>query len=169
MQEVNEFRGKSEMVMKVVLDTNVILDWLHFADTDSDALAMAIASRKIEVFTSESCLEELKQVIAKSELGLSGHVQDRLLQNYQAHARISKTMKVLTKWLPRCSDPDDQKFIELAWQCEAQFLLSRDKAVLRLSRKILEFGIQVLTPFDFTKMLNFHGCDGQYPFQRMLD
>lgn len=48
-------------------------------------------------------------------------------------------------------------------------LLSRDKAVLRLSRKILEFGIQVLTPFDFTKMLNFHGCDGQHPFQRMLD
>ncbi len=56
------------MVMKVVLDTNVILDWLHFADTGSVALAKAIESGKIKAFTSESCLEELKKVIAKSEL-----------------------------------------------------------------------------------------------------
>lgn len=157
------------MVMKVVLDTNVILDWLRFADFSCVALGRAIHSGKIKAFTSGPCLEELKRVIARPVLGLDGHVQNRLLENYLAWAHIFQTIEFATEGLPRCTDPDDQKFIELAWQCGAQFLLSRDKAVLRLSRRIGKFGIQVFTPGDFSTMLSLHACDGQHPFQRMND
>ena len=36
----------------------------------------------------------------------------------------------------RCDDPDDQVFIDLALAGEAQWLLSHDKAVLRLRRRM---------------------------------
>jgi len=37
--------------------------------------------------------------------------------------------------LPRCKDPDDQKFLELAARTGANLLVSKDKALLRLARK----------------------------------
>jgi predicted nucleic acid-binding protein len=37
--------------------------------------------------------------------------------------------------MPRCSDPDDQKFIELAAASGAQGLVSKDRAVLKLRRR----------------------------------
>jgi hypothetical protein len=37
--------------------------------------------------------------------------------------------------LPKCSDPDDQKFLELALACGATALLTRDEALLSLGRK----------------------------------
>ncbi|MFN7550915.1 MAG: putative toxin-antitoxin system toxin component, PIN family [Pseudomonadota bacterium] len=37
--------------------------------------------------------------------------------------------------LPRCKDPDDQKFLELAARCAARVLVTRDDSLLRLSRR----------------------------------
>ena len=36
--------------------------------------------------------------------------------------------------LPRCSDPDDQLFLVLADAARADYLLTRDKALLKLGR-----------------------------------
>ncbi|MEW9625771.1 PIN domain-containing protein [Rhodanobacter geophilus] len=49
--------------------------------------------------------------------------------------------------LPRCRDPDDQKFLELARACGAQWLLSRDRELLRLARRTRrEHGFDIVTP-----------------------
>lgn len=49
--------------------------------------------------------------------------------------------------LPRCSDPDDQKFLELAVAQRADALLSKDKAVLKLRRRALrDFGLRICLP-----------------------
>lgn len=37
--------------------------------------------------------------------------------------------------LPGCRDPDDQKFLELARACGADFLVSRDRALLEIGRR----------------------------------
>jgi predicted nucleic acid-binding protein len=36
--------------------------------------------------------------------------------------------------LPVCSDPDDQKFLELALACGAGLLVTKDRALLELAR-----------------------------------
>jgi predicted nucleic acid-binding protein len=36
--------------------------------------------------------------------------------------------------LPRCKDRDDQKFLELAARCDANMLVSKDKALLTAAR-----------------------------------
>lgn len=49
--------------------------------------------------------------------------------------------------LPRCKDPDDQKFLELAARCGARVLVTRDHSLLRLSRSAQAVaGFVVLTP-----------------------
>jgi predicted nucleic acid-binding protein len=54
--------------------------------------------------------------------------------------------------MPRCSDPDDQKFIELAAAAEAQGLVSKDRAVLKLRRRCAPF-FQVMTPAEAAREL----------------
>ena len=36
---------------------------------------------------------------------------------------------------PVCRDPADQKFLELARDCEADFLVTKDRALLALARR----------------------------------
>ena len=46
-----------------------------------------------------------------------------------------------------CSDPDDQKFIDLAIGVRAHTLVTRDKALLKLARKALaRHGLRVCRP-----------------------
>ena len=44
----------------------------------------------------------------------------------------------------RCTDPDDQKFIDLALHCGAQWLLSHDRAVLKVADQARRRGLLIL-------------------------
>ena len=52
--------------------------------------------------------------------------------------------------LPRCVDPDDQKFLELALAVGARWLLSKDKELLKLDRRVCSAGLfRILRPQDW--------------------
>jgi uncharacterized protein len=52
--------------------------------------------------------------------------------------------------LPKCKDRDDQKFLELAHAAQADWLVSKDRAVLKLARRIArDFGFQIAEPRPF--------------------
>jgi len=67
----------------------------------------------------------------------------------ERYARYSGLVQVIPAGeappLPRCKDRDDQKFLELAARCEANILVSKDKALLRL-RGRTKLGFQILKP-----------------------
>lgn len=46
----------------------------------------------------------------------------------------------------RCSDPDDQKFIDLAVARRVHALLTRDHAVLRIASRARRLGVLIATP-----------------------
>lgn len=141
--------------VRLVLDTNVVLDWLLFADAGCAALSRTIDQREVSLLTSEACLRELHSVLERPALCATPSVAGKLLQRYGEQAQLLVPASRNDK-LPLCSDPDDQKFLELAADGGASALISRDKALLRLTRRLARSGaaFTVIHPALFQDWFN---------------
>ena len=153
----------------LVLDTNVVLDLLHFDDAIARPLLDALEEGRVRCAASAATLEELMRVLAYPEFGLDLTQQTALGARYRGLAEMARTVegdegpphkgapvhagpKPVGSRVPRCSDPDDQKFIELAAAVRAQGLVSRDRAVLKL-RRLCAPAFQVMTPAEAVRWL----------------
>lgn len=121
--------------LPVVLDTNIVMDMLHFGDPRTVALREAMAGQRIQCFSDSSCLAELERVAAYPQFRLCDDEQRALLQTYRSIVtQCEPENNSVAPVLPRCRDADDQKFLELAARCGARVLVTRDKELLRLAR-----------------------------------
>lgn len=119
----------------VVLDTNVVMDMLHFRDRRTGWLKDAIDTGVVRCFCDEQCLAELQRVVAYPEFALDSAEQDELMERYRGMVtRCDAAAQEPDLTLPRCRDADDQKFLELAARCGAALLVTRDKLLLRLAQ-----------------------------------
>ena len=131
----------------IVLDTNVVLDWLLFGDPSSTPFATAITRRQVRWVTSPSMRGELVEVLRRGLAATRDADPFRLLATWDAHAAVLAEPPRLPGTVAlNCSDPDDQKFLDLAHAAGARWLLSRDRAVLRLARRAAAFGICITVP-----------------------
>jgi len=136
--------------MKLVLDTNAVLDWLHFRDPGFALIAQALEAGSAVPLTSPECLEELRRVLAYSQFRLDAGARDTIFEQYRARAQLIGVDSTVLPALPRCRDPDDQKFLELAWRSGADYLVSKDRALLKLARAVAKLGrFVILTPEKF--------------------
>jgi predicted nucleic acid-binding protein len=138
---------------RIVLDTNVCLDLFVFGDPAVSALRDALSRGEIIGMTDAGCRDEWRRVLAYPVLRLDEDARDAPLQAYDAvmrpHAADRRVERISTT-LPRCADPDDQKFLELAAACDARWLLSRDDALLKLARRMRrDSGLEILSPRDW--------------------
>jgi putative PIN family toxin of toxin-antitoxin system len=123
-----------------VIDTNVVLDLLHFSDPAAQPILWALESGGIECRVTEATLEELRRVLAYPAFRLDETAQASLWVRYRALAHCVDVPPPGT--LPRCRDADDQKFLELADAESADVLVSKDRALLGLRRRhLLQFRI----------------------------
>jgi len=136
----------------VVFDTNVVLDLLHFDDAIARPMRLALEHGRVRCVVSDGTLEEWRRVLAYPEFALDPAQQTALVARYQALAETARTVAV-DAGLPRCSDPDDQKFIELAAATGAQGLVSKDRAVLKLRRRCAPT-FRVMTPVEAVRWLD---------------
>ncbi len=119
--------------MRAVLDTNIVIDLLHFADTQTLALQRAIDRGVLRCFTDRDCLFELERVSAYAQFGLDAVAQRALLERYRRMASDCDCDGQEEYPLPRCRDADDQKFLVLALRCRADLLITRDRLLLKLA------------------------------------
>jgi predicted nucleic acid-binding protein len=159
----------------LVLDTNIVLDLLVFQDTATEPLHQALdwiattkrdASAPTAVCLSASSLHWIATTAMRDELArVLGypHIVKRL-QRAAANQPCEATdlaTRVLAHFetqvhfvaaAPKasvtCRDPDDQKFIDLAVAHQA-LLLSKDKAVLCMKKRLLALGVHALAAIDF--------------------
>ena len=117
------------MSARIVLDTNVCLDLFVFDDPWCAALHDAFG-KGLEAVTREDCRDEWVRVLGYPQFALDVAGQARAVAAYDACMRVMPTIDVD---LPRCKDPDDQKFLELAWTSQAGVLLTKDKELLVLA------------------------------------
>jgi predicted nucleic acid-binding protein len=153
-----------------VLDTNVVLDLLHFDDAAARPLRLALEAGRLRCVVTDSTLEEWRRVLAYPEFGLDPAQQAALVARYQSMSDVARTLEVDARlphngtpihygpkpvWsrMPRCSDPDDQKFIELAAAAQAQGLVSKDHAVLKLRRRCAPL-FRIMTPEEAAHWLD---------------
>lgn len=137
--------------LRLVLDTNVVLDLLHFVDAAAAPILHALQTRSAQCRTSAQTLEELRRVLAYPEFKINAEAQTTLLARYQGWTGPGEPVSVHAN-LPRCSDPDDQMFLELAASTQADFLITKDKALLRLKR-YHGLGFSILTPAEADALL----------------
>lgn len=129
----------------LVLDTNVVLDLLVFADPTTAALRAHLRKPGVQWLATQAMREELARVLAYP--ALIAHLSTARLAATQVLAAFDECTRLVSDAPTApcsCSDPDDQKFIDLAVAHHA-LLLSRDRAVLRLARRLGPLGAQVRT------------------------
>jgi putative PIN family toxin of toxin-antitoxin system len=140
--------------MKIVLDTNIVMDMLHFANVHTTLLQGPISSGQWQCFTDAECFAELKRVCTYPEFALEAAQQDDLLERYRQFVSVCNASTEENYPLPRCRDPDDQKFLILAARCQADVLVTRDKLLLRLAgHKRTPPGFAIMTAEAACKLL----------------
>ena len=133
------------MSQHLVLDTNIVLDMLVFRDPRTHALHAALFEDPVMPdllwLATAPMREELARVLAyphiAARLAFHGLQAVQVLSHFDARARI---VPVAAKAPATCKDPDDQKFIDLAVSHGAT-LLSKDKAVLCIRKRLMKLGV----------------------------
>ena len=119
---------------RLVLDTNIVMDMLHFANRFTLPLQTAIDSGQLRCFTDTQCLAELERVTGYPEFGMDDDARQALIGNYRKFVVVCDADGEEDYLLPRCRDADDQKFLILGVRCAADLLITRDKLLLKLAR-----------------------------------
>jgi putative PIN family toxin of toxin-antitoxin system len=126
-----------------VLDTNIVLDLCLFADPATQDLHATLHSGALQWIATAAMREELVRVLAYP------HIAARMAHHQRsAHAVLAQfdalaaLQPVASKAGVTCKDPDDQRFIDLAVAHRAM-LLSKDKAVLCMAKRLAVYGVLV--------------------------
>lgn len=126
----------------IVLDTNIVLDVFVFNDPAAQPLKLALMTGQRQWLATPPMRDELARVLAypkiAARLALGQLTAAAVLAHFDALARL---VAVAPKAGVTCSDPDDQKFIDLAVAHQAA-LLSKDRAVLRLAKRLLALQVR---------------------------
>ena len=137
--------------LRLVLDTNVWLDWLVFDDPSIATIKAAVEAKRAEVFINAACEAELERALGYNLGKRTVDIAACLALCRRVAHRIDSTAPEAERaLLPACRDPDDQKFLETALAARAGFLVTKDRALLDLARRALPFGI--LTPEGFAAL-----------------
>jgi putative PIN family toxin of toxin-antitoxin system len=145
------------MTIKLVLDTNIVLDWLVFDNAFMNPLRDGVREQRVIVVTHPHVIEELQRVLAYRALKLDSSHQSQVLAHYCAQTHTTDLLQgyspenlMLPTGFPECRDRDDQHFLALTYHTKADALVSRDKAVLKLRKRAQKFGVRIL---DVTQMM----------------
>jgi predicted nucleic acid-binding protein len=76
------------------------------------------------------CADELLRVLGYRKCGLSREDVEVLLESYLPYATTVDSVGRGPRDVPECSDPEDQKFLDLAAIGRAEVLVTGDRALL---------------------------------------
>lgn len=143
---------------RLVLDTNIWLDWLVFEDTGIARLRQLQEAGHLKLLRDAACEAELVRVLAypfaKGPLDAARQAA-ALAQYRRLTTRVEMNLPPPERArLPQCRDADDQKFLELAFAAGADVLITKDRALLDIfRRKKKQVGrtvsFRILTPEEF--------------------
>ena len=133
--------------MTVVFDTNTLISAAIFpASNPGKCLFVFITS--IKIIYSSGAMEELEEVIYRNKFDkyLTTEEKSRFIVSFKEMSDIVDTSSVITD----CRDPKDNKFLELAIDGNADYIITGDPDLLILHSYR---GISIVTPSQFLSIL----------------
>ena len=132
------------MVLRVVIDTNIYISAIFWNGKPREVIDLG-RDGKITIFTSLDIENEIVGKL-KTTFKLAEEDVNRILLDFSTFTlpiRINKQLIVVQ------DDPDDNKFIECAVECRANYIISGDRHLLNL--KEYE-GIKLIKSSEFLKV-----------------
>lgn len=132
-------------MLKVVLDTNVVVSGLLRQKGAPATILDAATSKLFRCYVSESLLDEYREVLTRDYLGLDRQRASRFLGDLRKVAIFVVPRKKVTV----ARDPDDDVLMECALEAGADFIVTGN---------IRDFpahfhGVRIITPRDFLFVL----------------
>lgn len=134
--------------MQVVIDTQTVLDWQFFANPICQAWPLpGMTSDGWTWMATAAMRAELQAVLGRPWPSRWQASPMAVLDFFDAHARLCPAPGPFGPAQNlRCTDPDDQKFIDLALALAPCQLITRDRALLKLARRAQDRQVLILQP-----------------------
>lgn len=134
---------------RVVFDTNVAVPTLLFRTGRLAWLREAWAAGNVIPLVSAETVAEFVRVLAYPKFRLSEEEMKNVLAHYMEHAEAVRKTGAAPR-VPVCRDPDDRKFMQLAYAAGADALVTGDADLLVLAQKSR---VPILAPDTLREML----------------
>ena len=133
--------------IRVVFDTNVLVSAIGFGGKPWECLVRALVG-DIEMVTAEGALAEFDRVIGYDRLPFTEAERKQypeLLREEATVIEASESFQVID------DDPDDNQFLNIAVDGDAEYIVSGDPHLTRVSRFR---GIDIVTPATFLDLVD---------------
>lgn len=133
--------------LRVVIDTGVLVSAL-LKPTSIPNLTLQAVYKSCHVFTSAAAVQELEDVLTRPKFNryVTHEQRKSFLSNYRRCSTIHEVHSIVTD----CSDPKDNKFLELALDAKVNVLIASDAHLTSLNPWP---GIAILPPQAFINAL----------------
>lgn len=135
------------MRVKAVVDTNVLVSGIFWKGKPFEILG-AWRAKRFALIVSPPILEEYRRVLAEMTRLHPSPVVRLIMELIELHAEMIEPVS-LAKQV--CTDPDDDKFLEAALAANAHYVISGDKALLRVKKYLT---VEILRPSQFLSVIS---------------
>ena len=116
-------------MFRVVVDTNVYISAIFWGGKPRQVIDLG-RDGGIEIFTSEDIEHEMLEKLM-SKFGLNSDDAGSVMADLST---FTKPIRISSRVHAVKDDPDDDKFIECAVECGAEFIVSGDKHLLSMKK-----------------------------------
>jgi putative PIN family toxin of toxin-antitoxin system len=141
---------RSKSIPRIVIDTNLVLSALVFAQGRLSPLRHAWQGTHCQPLVSSATAAELIRVLAYPKFKLTAAEQQELLADYLPYCTTVR-MPARPPRTPACRDPFDLPFLQLVVAGKAAYLITGDQDLLSLAG---QFVCPIITADQFIKSLN---------------
>ena len=128
---------------RVVFDTNTLVSYFIITES-TPGRAVRKATSEAVLLASEATLGELAEVLFRRKSDAYGPVQERT--SFIRLIAATVELVTITGVIQACRDPRDDKFLDVAVNGRADFIVTGDKDLLALDPF---HGVRIVTPAQY--------------------
>lgn len=129
----------------IVIDTNVLLS-AALSPNGTARKALDKVYKEFKIAQSDETYQELNTRVYKRKF--DKYISDEDRQDFLDIVKKSSQFIEIKSQINTCIDPDDNKFLELAKDANAEFLITGDQDLLSL-KTLAEYQNEIITTRDF--------------------